>query len=69
MSNTLRDKRRDAAVDAEWVDDLRYRLGQARLADPVDYDRVRDLERQLRKAEDRAGWSDFEAHRFDDERD
>lgn len=68
MGKSFREWRRDAAMDAEWVDELRYRLGQARLADPVDYDKIKDLERQLRKAEDRAGRSDFEAHRFDDER-
>jgi hypothetical protein len=68
MSKTLRTWKREASMDAEMVDDLRYALGRARLADPVDDERIKDLERRLRKAEDRAGRSDFEATRFDDER-
>lgn len=68
MGKSLRDFRRDAAMDSEWVDECRAALAMELRSATPNRQRIAELETRLRRAESAASWSDFEAHRFDDER-
>jgi hypothetical protein len=55
-------------MDADWADEVRAMLGAERIKSNPDPARIAQLEQSYRKAQNRADASDFEAHRFDDER-